>query len=112
MIINSCYAIVTDKLMYGLNSGKLAFIITEKGKEMCDAIDNACGRGSTILKANGGYQLDEKQVVMVACSNKEMHIVEETAKEIDPAKFMIVMESNEVHGEGFKVTKVASEGNS
>ena len=108
LIINTCYAVVTNKLMYGLNAGKIAFIITEKGKDMCDAIDLACGRGSTILTARGGYQLDEKQVVMVACSNKEMFQVEKTAKEVDPAKFMIIMESNEVHGEGFKVRKVAS----
>ena len=108
LIINTCYAVVTDKLMYGLNAGKLALIITDYGKEMCDAIDAACGRGSTILKAQGGYQGDDKQVVMVACSNKEMYQVEKTAKKVDPNIFMIVMESNEVHGEGFKVTKVAS----
>ena len=108
LIINTCYAVVTDKLMYGLNAGKLALIITDYGREMCDAIDAACGRGSTILKAQGGYQGDDKQVVMVACSNKEMYQVEKTAKKVDPNIFMIVMESNEVHGEGIKVTKVAS----
>ena len=108
LIINTCYAVVTDKLMYGLNAGKLALIITDYGREMCDAIDAACGRGSTILKAQGGYQGDDKQVVMVACSNKEMYQVEKTAKKVDPNIFMIVMDSNEVHGEGFKVTKVAS----
>ena len=108
LIINTCYAVVTDKLMYGLIAGKLALIITDYGQEMCDAIDNACGRGSTVLKAKGGYQGDEKKVVMVACSNKEMYQVEKTAKKVDPNIFMIVMESNEVHGEGFKVTKVAS----
>ncbi|MBE5935807.1 MAG: YitT family protein [Lachnospiraceae bacterium] len=107
LIINTCYAVVTNKLMYGLNAGKLAFIITEKGREMCIAIDLACGRGSTILTAKGGYQLDDKQVVMVACSNKEMFQVEKTAKEVDPSQFMIIMESNEVHGEGFHVRKVA-----
>ena len=107
LIINTCYAVVANKLMYGLNAGKLAFIITEKGKEMCDAIDTACGRGSTILTAKGGYQLDDKQVVMVACSNKEMIHVEKTAKSVDPTQFMIIMESNEVHGEGFHVTKIA-----
>lgn len=108
LIINTCYAVVTDKLMYGLNAGKLALIITDYGKEMCEAIDAACGRGSTILKAQGGYQGDDKKVVMVACNNKEMYQVEKTAKKVDPNIFMIVMESNEVHGEGFKVTKVAS----
>jgi uncharacterized membrane-anchored protein YitT (DUF2179 family) len=81
---------------------------TNKLKEMCDAIDRACGRGSTILTAKGGYQLHDKQVVMVACSNKEMFQVEKTAKAVDPAQFMIIMDSTEVHGEGFKVRKVAS----
>ncbi len=109
MMINYLFALAVDKVMYGLNSGKVALIVTEKGKQVCDAVDRCCGRGSTILSARGGYKEDEKQVVMVACSSKEMYQVEKAAKEAADDAFMVVMESNEVHGEGFRVTQVASE---
>ena len=68
--------------------------------------DDCCERGSTILKGQGGYCGDEKQVVMCACSNKDMYLVQHAVKEADPGAFMIVLESNEVHGEGFRMVQI------
>lgn len=106
MIVNFIFAVVVDKVMYGINAGKMALIVTEHGKKICDVIDNCCERGTTILKGQGGYQGDEKQVVMCACSNKEMYLVQQAVKEADPAAFLIVLESNEVHGEGFQMLQI------
>ena len=89
--------------MCGLNSGKVGWIITESGEEICDVIDRTTGRGSTILDGRGGYRKGRKQVVMVACNTKEMYRIEKAVKAQDEEAFMIVMNSNEVHGEGFRV---------
>ena len=62
----------------------------------------SCKRGTTILKAAGGYKQEDKQVVMCACSDKQMYQVQQAVKAVDPASFMVVLESNEVHGEGFR----------
>lgn len=40
---------------------------------------------------------------MCACNNKEMFQVQQAVKKADPDSFLIVLESNEVHGEGFKM---------
>lgn len=64
MIVNYLFAVVVDKIMYGINAGKMAMIVTERGKEICEIIDNCCQRGTTILKGQGGYQGDTKQVVI------------------------------------------------
>lgn len=106
LITSFLSAFVVDKLMYGTNSGKMSLIVTEHGREICDVIDNCCQRGSTILKGQGGYHGDRKQVVMCACSNNEMYLVQRAVKEADPASFMIVLESNEVHGEGFHTIQI------
>lgn len=106
MIINFLFAVMIDKIMYGINAGKLALIITENGNEICNIIDNCIGRGSTLLKAYGGYQGDKKQVVLCACSNREMYLVQKAIKESDLPSFLIILESNEVHGEGFRILKV------
>ena len=66
--------------------------------------------GSTILKGVGGYRMDEKQVVMCACNNKQMYFVQKAVKETDPDAFIIVLESNEVHGEGFEMLKIGEGG--
>ena len=109
MIFNYIIAIVADKIMYGMNSGKMTLIVTEQGQKVCQVIDDCCQRGSTILHGEGGYQGDEKQVVMCACSNKEMYAVQQAVKDADPQSFMIVLESNEIHGEGFKMVQIGGE---
>lgn len=106
MIVNYLFAIVMDKMMYGMNAGKLTLIVTDHGQKICDLIDSCCGRGSTILQALGGYRADKKDVVMCACSNREMYLVQKAVKEADPASFIIILESNEVHGEGFHMLHV------
>lgn len=107
MIVNYFFALMVDKVMYGVNSGKLALIVTELGQEIADIVDKACGRGSTLLNARGGYQQDHKDVVMCACSNKQLYLVEKAVKKADPKAFIIIMESNEVLGEGFRTVRVA-----
>lgn len=109
MIINYIFSIVVDKFVYGLNSGKLGLIVTEHGKEICKVIDDVCQRGTTILHGEGGYQGDTKQVVMCACDTKEMIQVQQAVKEADPASFIIVLESHEVHGEGFHMFQIGEE---
>lgn len=101
MIINYLFAIAVDKLMYGINSGKVALIVTHHGELITDTIEECCQRGSTILNAAGGYKKEEKQVVMCACNNKQMYQLEQAVKHADPNCFIIILESNEVLGEGF-----------
>lgn len=106
MIINLLFAVVVDKVIYGINAGKCALIVTDDGKIIADAIDESCGRGSTILHGAGGYQQDRKDVVLTACDNRELYLVQQKVKEVDPNAFTIVLESNEVHGEGFHMFQV------
>ena len=40
---------------------------------------------------------------MVACNSKEMYQIQQEVKHLDEDAFMIVMNSTEVHGEGFRV---------
>ena len=107
LIIDYIYAIVTDKIMYGMNAGKLALVVTDRGKETADRIDELVGRGTTIIEARGGYRLDHRDVVMCACSTKEMLTVERAVKDVDADAFTVILESNEVLGEGFKNFRVA-----
>lgn len=105
MIINLLFAVVVDKVMTGINSGKTALIVTKEGEKICDLIDACCQRGSTILNGRGGYKKDDKQVVLVACSSKEMYLIEKQMKLEQEEFFMIVMDATEIHGEGFRVIK-------
>lgn len=108
-IISYIFATVADKVMYGMNAGKLALIVTDNGEAVCKIIDDCSKRGSTILNGNGGYNGQKKQVVMCASSSKEMFQIRRQVREADPQCFFIIMESNEVHGKGFKMLNIGEQ---
>lgn len=102
IIVTYLMAIVMDRIMYGIYEGKMTLIVTEQGEKMAAQIDEYSGRGSTILQGRGSYSGRKKDVVMCACNNKQMYAIKKMAHEIDPKAFTIIVESNEVVGEGFK----------
>ncbi len=95
-------SVVVDKAMYGINAGKMTLVVTEHGQEVADKIAELIQRGSTLLRGVGSYAKTEKQVVMCACSNKQMYMVQKAVKEIDEEAFLVIMESSEVRGRGFR----------
>lgn len=107
LVINYLLSIVVDKVILGMNSGRVALIVTEHGRQICNVIDQCCMRGSTILNGAGGYKGDRKDIVLVAGSNKDLYQIRKAVKAADPSSFIIIMESKEVHGEGFHPTEIA-----
>ena len=103
LVLNYLYSTVLDRLISGTSSGKLTQIISDHPLEIVDEIDKLVDRGSTLLKAIGGYTGEEKEVVMCASSSKEMYAIRKRVHEIDERAFVIVVESNEVIGEGFRL---------
>ena len=102
LIVTYLMATVMDRIMYGIDEGKMTLIVTDKGKEVAGKIDEYLDRGSTIIKGTGSYTGQEKDIVMCASNNKEMYTIKRLARQVDPKSFTIIMESNEVVGEGFK----------
>lgn len=95
-------ATVMDRILYGMNDGKMSLIITGDGDKVARLIDDTTERGSTILKGRGYYSGEQKDIVLCACNTKEMYTIGKAIKKEDPQAFTIIMESNEVVGEGFK----------
>lgn len=94
-------SIVIDKIMYGIDSGTLAIIITTNGFDVAEKISEVTGRGSTAIQAMGTYSKDSKDVLMCACSNKEAYAIRRAVFEIDEGAFVMVTETSSVYGEGF-----------
>ena len=92
---------VMDTVLYGLDSSKVAYIISDSCKEITDAVI-AMDRGATILHGEGAYSGDEKKVLMVAFKQKEIVPLKEKVNEIDPHAFLIVCDAHDVLGEGFR----------
>ena len=102
LIATYIVSVVVDKVMYGLDAGKVTLIVTEKGYEVAEKIHELTERGATLLKAVGSHTKTDKEVVMCACSYKQMHMVQRAVKEVDSSAFLVMMEANQVRGEGFR----------
>lgn len=91
---------VLDLVLYGMDTSKVAYIITDCWQETCDAI-LSMERGVTILHAQGAFTGNEKRVLMVAFKQKEIVEIRKTVSAADPRAFCIVCDAHEVLGEGF-----------
>ena len=102
IMFNFLVSTVINKMMFGFTSSMLAMIITEDGAAACAEIDRVADRGSTILQGRGGDGGHPRDVVLCACSNKQLYEIEHAMQALDPGCFIIMLQSNEVHGEGFR----------
>ena len=102
LIATYIVSVVIDKVMYGFDACRMTLIVTDHAQEVTERIHKMIRRGSTILKGSGSFSKQDKQIVMCACSSKQMHMVQKAIREIDPSAFMVSMEASEVRGEGFK----------
>lgn len=96
---------VMDKMLYGLDTAKVAYIISPRSSEIARAIGEKLERGVTLLEGRGGWSGQERQVLL--CAFKQRQIVELKAlvKDLDPDAFVIVCNAYEVLGDGFKSYK-------
>jgi len=93
---------VSDIIVEGINTSTSFTIISDKYKEIGIAITDELERGATILKGEGFYTGNEKNVLLVVVSKKEVVTVKKLVKSIDSNAFIIVTDIFEALGEGFK----------
>lgn len=90
-----------DMVVYGSDSAKLAYIISDKCEEITQRLMNM-GLGATILQGRGAYTGSNKLVLMCAAKSSKIARIKAAVVEIDPHKsFIIVGNIKEVYGEGF-----------
>ena len=88
-------------VLEGMNNAKAAFIMSEKSDEIADAIMNKLPRGVTGIKARGMYTGDDKDMLFVVVSQKEITRLREMVKQIDQTAFITIADVREVLGQGF-----------
>ena len=92
-----CCSMVIDSIIYGLDKGSMVMVVSEKNDEI-DELE----RGVTLLKGQGAYTGTDRDVLMCAVRKQQFARVRAIIYEKDPNAFVIVSETSEVLGEGFK----------
>lgn len=92
---------VLDAMMFGFDSGRLIFIVSNKNDQIKSCILRDLHRGVTILKGKGGYQLNEVDVLLCAVRTREFYTLKAIVKEIDNKAFIMAANTSDIAGEGF-----------
>lgn len=98
-------SIVMDGMLYGTDSAKVAYIISDRDGEIAAAIVHDLDRGLTFLQGEGGYSGETKRVIMCAIKQRQIVQLKRLVKELDPTAFVIVCDAHEVLGDGFREYK-------
>lgn len=92
---------VMDAILYGFDIATLTYIISDRYREIGDALQEQLGRGITYLEAQGGYTLSPKKVVVCAVKRGQVSALRGIIESIDPNAFLIVTEGHQIFGDGF-----------
>ncbi len=94
--------IMIDIIFEGVNFSKFLFIISDKTDIIAEKIERELKRGVTGLHGKGMYTDTEKLVLICAVPRREVSSIKKLISDIDKNAFVIVTNSREVLGYGFK----------
>ena len=86
------------RILYRKYQKATLFIVTNRPKEVCEAIYHISNHGATILEGEGAYEHCERYVVYSVVSSAESGRVTTLVKKVDPDAFVNVLKTERVLG--------------
>ena len=93
---------VIDIVLKGINYDTAMMIISKEHIQIKSKILDDLERGGTYLQGKGMYTGEEKNVIFVVVSRRELAILKNMIRQIDPDAFVTVLDTREILGEGFR----------
>ena len=93
---------ILDGILYGMDTGKVILVISDHSRKIASRLMNELERGVTLLHAEGAWSGQERKILLCAVRAAQYYQVEEIVKREDPDAFTILMEANQITGEGFR----------
>lgn len=93
---------IIDVLFEGIYFTKLILIISDKNEDIAREIGEKIRRGTTGLFGKGMFTNEDKLVLMCAASRGDISKIKMIARKLDQKSFIIITNSREVVGLGFK----------
>ncbi|WP_148135635.1 YitT family protein [Candidatus Formimonas warabiya] len=87
-----------DVVQEGLNKKRTAMIVSDKSREIKDAIMFQLHRGVTLMHGAGGFENTEKDVIFCVVNQFELARLKEIITAVDKSAFMTISETSEVLG--------------
>ena len=91
-------SIISDRIVLGVSTNKMFYIISEKDEDIRSYILNDLKHGATIFKAKGGVNTKKKNITMTVLPTKDFYRLKTNILKIDKEAFFIITDSYEVFG--------------
>ena len=97
-IIFQYAATAAIRILYRKYQKATLFVVTNKPREVCEAIAKISNHGATVLEGEGAYEHCERYVVYSVVSSAESGRVSSVVREVDSEAFVNVMKTERVNG--------------
>lgn len=95
-------SLVIDKIFAGGSKFFVAYIVTDKYREITDKVRDVLDRSTSIFDIEGGYTHDMKKMVMISYSMREYNQIMGIVASLDKKAFMTIHQAHDINGEGFR----------
>lgn len=93
---------VIDLILEGWSFSKLVIITSSKTEEITDFILNKLDRSGSALRSRSLYLNKEGEIIITVIHRKQLPELKSFIKKVDPKAFVIINDTYEVLGKGFK----------
>lgn len=93
---------VIDAIIYGGEVGSMATIVTSNPDEITEKVISELDRTATLLPAKGAYSRKDTNVLLCTVRKSQFSRLKKIVYDADPNAFVMVTDTSEVFGLGFK----------
>ena len=95
-------ALVVDGMIASINQSKYHLIVTTRREEVETYITHTLKRGATVWRCEGAYTHNEEYAFVAVMNRMQSFHFRKFIKSIDPKAFVIITNSSDIVGKGFK----------
>ena len=97
-------ALIVDAVIENINLSKYFMIVTSQKEEIAAYINKNLHRGATTWPASGAFTGEKRDVILTAVRRPQAIALRRFSKSVDPHSFMVVSNTSEIIGKGFRDT--------
>lgn len=95
-------SVIVDMVLENIKVHKCFQVITSKPDEIVAFIVNELHRGATRIKGEGAFTHEDKTVILTVVNRPQAVQLRKHAKQIDPSCFILITNTTEIIGKGFR----------
>lgn len=95
------YSMIADRYIYAGNQTVQFIIISERWNDISYRITHETGRGVTLLKGEGYWTGNSKQVMLVWCRHQDTLQIYQIVNQVDPDAYITNSRVKSIYGNGF-----------